>query len=85
MVPTPEKQALVMKIIYDGVKNGGKIDYNDFIAVEGDLAAQGCQAAILACTELSCFKEMYRLPDFYVDAMEVLAARAIEACGKKVK
>lgn len=85
VVPTGEKQALVMKIIYDGVKNGGTIDYNDFIAVEGDLAAQGCQAAILACTELSCFKEMYHLPNYYVDAMEVLAVRSIEACGKRVK
>ena len=84
-VPSPDKQKLVMKIIYDGVKGGNPVDYNDFIAVEGDLAAQGCQTAILACTELSCFKERYHLPEFYLDAMEVLALRSIEYCGKTVK
>ena len=84
-VPSPAGQELVMKIIYDGVKNGGEIDYNDFISIEGELAAGGCQGALLACTELSCFKEMYRLPDYYVDAMEVLAKRAVAACGKRVK
>ncbi|MDO4552903.1 MAG: amino acid racemase [Bacillota bacterium] len=84
-VPSPEAQALVMKIIYDGIKGGKPIDYNDFIAIEGELAAGGCKGAILACTELSVFKELYHLPDFYTDAMETLAERSIEACGKRVK
>lgn len=85
VVPTPETQRLVMKIIYDGIKGGGEIDYNDFIAIEGELAAMGCKGAILACTELSVFKERYHLPDYYTDAMEVLAERSIEACGKQVR
>lgn len=85
IVPSAKAQALVMKIIYEGIKGGKPIDYNDFIAIEGELSASGCQAAILACTELSCFKELYRLPDYYIDAMEVLADRSIEACGKQVK
>ena len=85
VVPTEKTQALVMKIIYEGIKAGKPVDYNDFIRIEGELSANGCQAAILACTELSCFKETYRLPDYYIDAMEVLAERSIEACGKRVK
>ena len=84
-VPSPEKQKLVMKIIYDGIKAGNEIDYNDIIKIEGELSANGCQAAIMACTELSCFKDMYNLPNYYIDAMEVLAKRSIEACGKRVK
>jgi aspartate racemase len=84
-VPSPEKQELVMKIIYEGIKAGNEIDYNDVIKIEGELSANGCQAAIIACTELSCFKDMYKLPDYYIDAMEVLAKRSIEACGKGVK
>ncbi|NLY70326.1 MAG: aspartate/glutamate racemase family protein [Clostridiales bacterium] len=84
-VPSPEKQKLVMKIIYDGIKAGNEIDYNDVIKIEGELSANGCQAAIMACTELSCFKDMYNLPNYYIDAMEVLAKRSIEACGKRVK
>ena len=57
----------------------------DFIKIEGELATNGCEAAIMACTELSCFKEMYRLPDYYIDAMEVLAAKSIQVCGRKLR
>ena len=85
IVPSEESQKLVMKIIYEGVKGGKPIDYNDFITIEGELSANGCQAAIMACTELSVFKEQYRLPDYYIDALDVLTARSIEACGKTVK
>ncbi|PKM85383.1 MAG: aspartate racemase [Firmicutes bacterium HGW-Firmicutes-11] len=84
-VPGANTQKLVMKIIYDGIKSGNEIDYNDFITIEGELSANGCQSAVLACTELSCFKEMYRLPRYYIDAMDVLAERSIEACGKCCK
>ncbi|MGI6728113.1 MAG: aspartate/glutamate racemase family protein [Anaerovoracaceae bacterium] len=85
VVPTPESQKLVMKIIYDGIKGGGKIDFNDFLIIERELNEKGCKAAIMACTELSCFKELYHLSDYYIDAMEVLAIKSIEICGKKLK
>lgn len=85
VVPSPESQKLVMKIIYDGVKNGGKIDFADFLSVQKEIFAQECQAAILACTELSCFKEMYNLPGYYIDAMGVLTEKSILACGGKIK
>ena len=85
VVPQPESQKLVMKIIYDGVKNGGPIDFSDFLAIQKDIFDQGCQAAILACTELSCFKEMYNLPQFYIDAMGMLTEKSILACGGKIK
>lgn len=84
-MPTESTQKLVMKIIYDGIKGNGRIDYNDFITIEGELSANGCQAAIMACTELSVFKEIHRLPDYYIDALDVLAERSIIACGKPVK
>lgn len=85
VIPSPEAQKLVMKIIYDGVKGGGIIDENDFLTIERELIGRGCQAAILACTELSVFKETHHLPGYYIDAMEVLAEKSIQACGKTVK
>lgn len=85
VVPSPESQKLVMKIIYDGVKNGGEINFDDFLTVQNEILTQECQAAILACTELSCFKEMYDLPAYYIDAMAVLAEKSILACGGKTK
>ncbi len=85
VVPNTDSQKLVMKIIYDGVKKGGNIEYEDFLAIERDILGQNCKAAILACTELSCFKEMYQLPMFYLDAMDVLTEQSILACGGTLK
>lgn len=85
VIPSPESQKLVMKIIYEGVKKGEPVDYGDFEAVERELRQQGCGCVIMGCTELSCFKEEHRLPDFFVDAMEELAKASILLCGKKLR
>ncbi|MGI6752448.1 MAG: aspartate/glutamate racemase family protein [Anaerovoracaceae bacterium] len=85
IVPSEKSQDLIMGIIYEGIKNGGEINFEDFLVVERELKDAGCHSVIMACTELSCFKEMYNLPGFYVDAMEILAIRSIERCGKQVK
>lgn len=85
VIPSPETQKLVMKIIYDGVKKGGEIDFSDFLKIQEEMVDKNCQGAIMACTELSCFKSIYNLPDYYIDAMNVLAKRAIIACGRKIK
>lgn len=85
VIPVPENQKLVMKIIYDGIKDGGVIDYDDFEAVETQLRDEGCDCVIMACTELSCFKEQFQLSDYFVDAMEEMAKEAILLCGKKLR
>lgn len=85
LIPSPESQRLTMKIIYEGVKKGESVDYNDFETVERELREQGCGCIIMACTELSCFKEDYQLTDFFVDAMEQMAKRSIVLCGKTLR
>lgn len=85
VVPSENSQNLVMRIIYDGIKNGGEINFDDFLVVENELKGAGCEKVIMACTELSYFKERYRLSEYYIDAMEMLAIRSIDICGKKVK
>ena len=85
VVPEHDAQKLVMKIIYDGIKNGGEIDYNDFLTIEKEIKNKGCEKAILACTELSCFKDIYKLDNFYIDAMDSLAKSAIIASGAELK
>ena len=60
-IPSKDKQAMVMDIIYNQA---------------------GCDGAILACTELSCFKEQHDLSDFYIDAMDILVSKSIEMCSK---
>ncbi|MBR3599117.1 MAG: aspartate/glutamate racemase family protein, partial [Lachnospiraceae bacterium] len=85
VIPSPEGQKKVMKIIYDGIKDGNPIDMQDFYDIEEEMKQEGCKCVLMACTELSCFKEMNNLSDYYVDAMEVLAERSIILCGKNLK
>ena len=85
VIPGADSQKLVMKLIYDGVKNGGDINISDFIMVQEELFEKKCHGAILACTELSCLREMYELPPYYIDTMVILAEKSILACGGKIK
>ncbi len=73
-------QRIIMSIIYDGIKAGGEIDLNLFAQVEREIKENGCSLALMACTELSCFKQIYMLPEFYLDAMEILAEESIARC-----
>ena len=84
-VCTQEKQALVMHLIYGCVKAGLPADREALAAIDEELKAAGCSAALLACTELSVIKADEHLDDFYIDPMEVLAEKAIEFMGKQVK
>ncbi|MDR1206570.1 MAG: amino acid racemase [Peptococcaceae bacterium] len=84
-IPTPQSQQLVHKIIYDDVKGGGALSLSGFKPVEDELISAGCDGAIMGCTELSVFKEHFKLPEFYLDPMMSLAKRAIEFAGREFK
>lgn len=79
--PRGERQADVMSLIYDDIKGGKKGDRNKFIRAYDDLMEQGCDAVILACTEISVFKENYQVPVNCIDAMDVLVKESILRSG----
>ena len=79
--PPEEAQRLVMQVIYDEIKKGEKGSREKFAAVSKVLRDLGCDRAVLACTELSVYRDWHNLSDFYVDAMDVLARRCVEKCG----
>ena len=79
--PDPDTQKLVMSIIYDEIKQGETGSRDKFAKIHQAIRRAGCDCAILACTELSVFSTYHALPPFYVDAMMVLAERAVERCG----
>ena len=83
--PPPEVQKVVMSIIYDEIKKGEKGSREKFAVMDRCLRAAGCDAAILGCTELSVFRTYQPLPEFYVDAMDILAERCITYCGYKLR
>lgn len=83
--PRPAAQKQVMSLIYDDIKAGKAGDPEKFAAFTKDLVEQGCDCAVLACTELSVFASEHHLSPFYVDAMAVLAQRSIELCHKPLR
>ena len=84
-LPDTEMQQYVMSLIYDNVKAGIPADMDKFRAVSEALRAEGCDAVILGCTELSIIKRDNEIGPGYLDALEVLARAAILTCGKNVK
>lgn len=85
IIPDEDIQKIVMSIIYDQIKAGEKGNIEDFSKIDTFLKKSGCEAAILACTELSCFRENHSLSDYYVDALEVLADEAITLSGGRIR
>ena len=83
--PPPEVQKVVMSIIYDEIKKGEKGSREKFAVMDRCLREAGCDAAILGCTELSVYRTYHPLPEFYVDAMDILAERCITYCGYKLR
>lgn len=79
--PSPEAQTGVMSIIYDEIKRGLRGSEEKFAAADRELRDKGCERIVLACTELSTYKDWHDLDETYVDAMDVLARRCVEVCG----
>lgn len=79
--PAPDAQRQVMEIIYKEIKKGLPGSEEKFNAAAQSLKAQGCDRILLACTEMSTYKDWHHLDDFYIDAMDVLARRCIQVCG----
>lgn len=85
LVPDPEHQKDVMHLIYENIKIGCPPDMERFAGVAEHLRKQGAQVIILGCTELSLIKRDQVIGAGFLDAMEVLAVRAIEMCDGKLK
>lgn len=85
VIPSSARQADVMSLIFDNIKAGRPVDIARFAAVRQELREAGAEAIILGCTELSLIKRDYAIGAGFVDAMEVLAQRAVVSCGKKLK
>lgn len=85
VTPPQDIQRLVMSIIYDEIKKGEKGSREKFVTIDAALREMGCDRAVLGCTELSVYRDWHALPEFYVDAMDVLAQRCVEMCGYPVR
>lgn len=85
VTPSPERQADVMSVIYDDVKAGREADMDKLRAVVDELVARGCDAVILACTELSVARRRHGAPEVCLDAMDYLVRASIIGCGARYR
>ena len=84
---TPDKkdQDIITDIIFESIKKGLDPDINSFSEIADRMKSLGCERVILGCTELSLVKKNYEIiknDDFFVDSLEILARRTVEACEK---
>ena len=84
-VPSETCQQHVMHLIYENVKAGRPAEMERFHAVNEELQRDGAQAVLMACTELSVIKKQFDLGSGILDALEVLAKTAVEACDAPLR
>lgn len=82
VLPAQEGQRQVMHLIYNDVKAGNPVEIPMFQDTARQLFQDGAQVILLGCTELSLIKRDYRLEPGFLDVMEVLARKAVCACGR---
>lgn len=85
--PSAKTQEEIMSLIYD-VKIGKEIDPNTILRAAAELEADGCDAVILGCTELSVVSRQNRFTEkdsHLIDAMTALAKSCVLLCGKEWK
>lgn len=82
VLPSKEKQEMIMYIIYQNVKAGRRVDMERFSLVEEELHGKGAEIIILGCTELSMVSRDEKIGHGYLDVLEVLARAAVLQCGK---
>lgn len=81
--PKAEVQALVMHEIYECIKSGKPADKEIWQKIEEYVKAEGCEAAVLACTELSVVRKELSLGSFYFDPMDIMAERCLDFYEKR--
>ncbi len=85
ILPNEETQKLVMSLIYEDIKNTGKLDAEKILFCIKQLQEKGAEKIILGCTELSLFKDFDIVKDVCVDALSILVKKSIEITGKNYK
>lgn len=85
-VPSLNDEQSLMNIIYNQVKAGKTVNIDEFLRIVENMKADGCDAVVLGCTELSVINKDFQLKrNDIIDSLEVLAVRSISLCGKTIK
>lgn len=85
VVPKSNYQELVTDVIYKNIKAGQPADMDKFQRASEHLRGLGAEVIILGCTELSLIRRDGGADLGYLDVLEVLSAKSVELCGKKLR
>ena len=86
LVPAESLQERVTALIYRFVKAGRKVPAEEFYAVIDAVKANGAQAVVTGCTELSVvYKDLQVSDRAVIDSLDVLARLTVVKAGKKLK
>ena len=83
--PSEENRRYIMDLIYNIKKGIKQENLEGFYKVIEEMESQDVNLFILGCTELSVALDLYNFKGSYIDAMDILAKKAIEFSGAKVK
>ncbi|MCR4705381.1 MAG: amino acid racemase [Lachnospiraceae bacterium] len=81
IAPDDKHQSLVMRLIYEDVKAGRRIDPEAFSSVTEALKKDGAEVVLLGCTELSVIKRDFPMPERILDVLEILSRRCVMECA----
>lgn len=82
LLPGEKGQQDVMHLIYQEVKAGHSPDTERFFGVIRELRDAGAQRVLMGCTELSVIlRQLGGVPEC-LDALEILARRAVQLCSR---
>ena len=85
-IPNEKHQKIIMKLIYEDVKVGNKVNIDEFDMLVNYFLDNSCDKIIIGCTELSIIVDDYnRRNDYIVDSLYVLAKKTIELADADIK
>lgn len=79
ITPDADNQKVITSLIYDYIKAGTPYNPNTFLDVAQHMRAAGCDAVLVACTELSViYQDLEERPAWLYDALDILAQRCVD-------
>lgn len=82
--PSVQNRANVMDLIYNIKKGIHQENLEGFYEAIKEVKSKNVDLFIIGCTELSVALQLYKLKGNYIDAMDILAKRAIKFSGAKL-
>lgn len=84
IIPSVEKRAYIMEFIYNIKKGIHQENLDGYYEAMEEIRSQNVDIFIVGCTEISVALKLYNLKGNYIDAMDVVAKKAIEFSGAKL-